>query len=107
MLKQLIVLILLSLGVIFGTQHIQPIILLLVSCRDWISQLLLQVFAGGEIGSIIRNLIAMLAMPIALASIPAAVYWLSKRRMFPYFFHCVWVLWLIQTTAIIMLRHFA
>lgn len=107
MLKNIIVLVLLSLGVIFGIKHIQPIILLLVSSRDWISQLLLQVFSGGDIGSAIRNLISLLVVPLFIALIPALVYWLSKRRFFPYFLHVVWTVWLVQCTAIIVLHHVA
>jgi hypothetical protein len=105
MLKNFIVLILLSIGVIFGIKHIQPLILLLVNCRDWVSQLLLQVFSGGQIGSTIRDLISLLVMPLFIAAIPACIYWLSKRRMFPYFMHVVWVVWLVQCTAITVLHH--
>jgi hypothetical protein len=102
MLKNFIALILFSLGVIFGAKHIQPIIFLLVSSRDWISQLLLQVFSGGEWGSAVRNLISLLVMPLFIAAIPALVYWLSKRRFFPYFMHVVWVVWLVEVTTIIV-----
>ena len=105
MLKNIIVLIVLSLGVIFGIKHIQPIILLLVSSRDWISQLLLQVFSGGELGSAIRNLISLLVVPLCFGAVPTLIFWLSKNRMFPYFMHVVWVVWLVQTTAIIVLHH--
>ncbi len=105
MIKNFIVLILFSLGVIFGVKHIQPTILLLVSSRDWISQLLLQVFSGGEIGSAVRNLISLLVIPLVIAAIPTLVYWLSKGRLFPYFMHVVWAVWLLQTTAIVVLHH--
>jgi len=105
MLKNIVVLILLSLGVVFGLKHIQPVVLALANSRDWVSQLLLQVFSGGEIGSAIRNLLSLLAMPLIIGAIPAIVYWMSKHRMFPYFMHVVWVVWLVQTTAIVVLHH--
>lgn len=100
-LKQLIVLILISVGVIFLTPALQPIIHLLVAAHDWIAQLLLQVFAGGTAGNIARQLIALLAFPIILALIPTIIFYAAKRRMFPYFMEVVWVLWLLQTTPII------
>jgi hypothetical protein len=103
MLKNFIVLILLSLAVIFGTKHLHPIILVLVSAHDWISQLLLQVFSGGELGSAVRNLISLILVPLFIGAIPATVYWFSKHRQFPYFMHIVWVMWLLQTTAIVMM----
>lgn len=103
MLKNFIVLILLSLGVVFGTKHIHPFLLVLVSAHDWIAQLLLQVFSGGEIGSAVRNLLSLIILPLFIGAIPAIVYWFSKHRQFPYFMHIVWIMWLVQTTAIIML----
>jgi hypothetical protein len=103
MLKHIIVLLALSLAVIFGTPHIHPLILALVSAHDWISRLLLQVFSNGQVGSISRQLIALLAMPLLIALVPTLIFWLAKRRFFPYFFQTVWVLWLLQTTALIMM----
>ena len=107
MLKNFIVLILLSLGVVFGVKHIQPIIMWMVTCRDWVSLHLLQVFSGGAIGSALRNLISLLFLPLLFGVVPAIVFWMSKNRFFPYFFHVVWAVWLVQTTAIIVLLHHA
>jgi len=103
MLKHVIILILLTAGVVFGTAHIQPLIILLVSAHDWVSQLLLQVFAGGEAGNIARQMLALLAIPVIIGLVPACIYWLAKKRMFPYCMHVVWVIWLIQATALIVL----
>lgn len=102
MIKHIIVLLLFSLAVIFGAHHIHPIIVVLLSSHDWISQLLLQVFTGGQAGNTARQLIALLAIPVFIALIPALVFWVARRRFFPYFFQTIWVLWLIQTTALIM-----
>jgi len=105
MLKNLLVLVLFSLAVVFGSQHIQPIIMVLVSWHNWISQLLLQVFAGGEIGSAIRSLISLLVIPLIFGIIPTIIYWIARNRLFPYFMHVAWVVWLLQTTALIVLRY--
>ena len=102
-LKHFIALLLFSFAVIFGTHHVHPLIVALVSAHDWIAQVLLQIFSGGEAGNIIRQLIAMLAVPLLVAFIPTVIFWLAKRRLFPYFMHVVWVVWLLQTTAMIMM----
>lgn len=103
LLKNIIALIAISLLAILGPHYIHPIITALLSSHDWISQLLLQVFSGGQAGNIAKSLIALITMPLIISIIPALVYWLAKRRMFPYFMHTLWAVWLIQTTAIIML----
>jgi hypothetical protein len=104
LLKNIIALIAISLLSIFGVEYIRPVIMALLSSHDWISQLLLQVFSGGQAGNILRELIALITMPLIIGLIPASVYWLAKRRMFPYFMHTVWIVWLIQTTAILVLN---
>lgn len=103
--KNLLVLVLFSLGVIYGAPHLRPTLFFLVSSRDWISQLLLQVFSGGQLGFIIRKLLSLLAIPLLVGAIPAFIYWLSKRRRFPYLMQVIWAVWLIQTTAIVLLQH--
>ncbi|HVY53303.1 MAG TPA: hypothetical protein VHA13_02170 [Gammaproteobacteria bacterium] len=104
LLKNIIALIAISLLAILSPHIIHPIITALLSCHDWVSELLLQVFSGGQAGSIARNLIALLAMPLIISVIPAIVYWLAKRSMFPYFMHTLWAVWLVQTTALIVLN---
>ncbi|HSW71557.1 MAG TPA: hypothetical protein VLH77_06210 [Gammaproteobacteria bacterium] len=107
MIKNLIAFILLSLGVVFGAHHIHPILLLLVSARDWLSQLMLQLYSGGnQLGFALRNVLSLLIVPFVIGAIPLFVYWLSKRRYFPYFLHVVWVVWLTQVTAIVVLQRF-
>lgn len=102
MLKQLIILLLLSLVVIFGTQYILPLISVVLSTHHWVSQSLLQIFTGGKAGNAIREFIALWFVPLCLTLIPTLIFWLAKRRFFPYFFHTLWVIWLVQTTALIM-----
>lgn len=103
LLKNLVVLVILNLFIIFGLKHVQPLVLVLVSAHDWISQLILPFFPGSEVGLDTRHLLSLLIMPLFLAAIPALIYWLAKRRFFPYFMHVVWVFWLVQTTAIVVL----
>lgn len=103
MLKQIIVLILLSLIVILATPQAHLLITWILSVHHWILETLTPIFSGGEAGNITRKLIALLAAPIVVALIPALIYWLMKRKWFPYFMEFVWVTWLVQTTAIIAL----
>jgi hypothetical protein len=105
MLKNIIVLLIISLIVIVGAHHLRPLIMALLAAHDWISQALLQVFSGGKIASIIRQLIALISIPLFIGLIPTLVYWLAKRRLSPYFMHIVWAVWLIQTSALIILYH--
>jgi hypothetical protein len=74
----------------------------LLSGHDWVANALKEVFSGGQAGNISRELIASLTIPVLIALIPAGFYWLAKRHWFPYFMTIVWIVWLIQTSALVI-----
>lgn len=103
MLKQSIAIILASILVILSMAHAQQVLQVLLNGHEWVSQTLTNVFSGGDAGSLVRNLLALLAIPLLVGLIPVTVYWLAKRKWFPYFMQFVWVTWLIQTAALVIL----
>jgi hypothetical protein len=103
MLKQLITIIALSIGVIVAMPYAQQGLQALITVHDWIANVLTQVFTMGEAGNITRNLIALLAVPVLVAFVPVIFYWVLKRSWFPYFMQVVSVIWLVQTSALVIL----
>lgn len=101
-LKQTIAIILLSLLVITSMAYAQHGLEFLVAAHDWVSDVLTQVFSGGTAGDMIRQLIALLAAPLIAGLIPALIYWAVKRSWFPYFMQLVWIVWLVQAAALIV-----
>lgn len=103
MLKQIIAIIALSLGFIVAMSYAQQGLQILLTMHDWVSTILKDVFAGGETGNLVRELIALLAAPVVVGLIPAVIYWIVKRSWFPYFMEFVWVIWIVQTSALVIL----
>lgn len=103
MIKQLIALIALSVAIILTMSYAQQGIQFLVYAHDWIAQALTEVFSVGKAGNLARGLIALLAIPVCVSLIPAIAYWFIRRHWFPYFMEIVWVVWLIQAGALIMM----
>jgi len=104
MLKQVIAIISISLGVILASSYAQEAVQLLLRGHEWISQLLTEVFSSGSAGDLTRQLIAVLAVPLLIGIIMAVLYWVLRRSWFPYFMPMVWLVWLVQTTAIVASR---
>ncbi|OGT37926.1 MAG: hypothetical protein A3F11_02840 [Gammaproteobacteria bacterium RIFCSPHIGHO2_12_FULL_37_14] len=100
MLKHAIALIVLTLLAIIGMSYTQQALEILISAHNWISETLMQVFSVGEAGSLAKNFIALLCMPVVIGLIPSVIYWLIKRSWFPYFIEIVWVVWLVQIGAL-------
>lgn len=103
MLKNLIAIILLSILILLAASYAQQGINLLVSLHQWIIGLMSNIFTGSEAGTLAKKLIALLAIPFITALIPVILYWAMKRKGFSFFMPIVWVVWLIQTTALVVL----
>jgi hypothetical protein len=102
MLKHLIALILISIAIIVGITYAQIGLQWLVNAHDWVANILMDVFSGGKAGDITRQLLALLAIPVAVGLVPVIIYGFAKRQMFPYFMTFVWVIWLVQTAALVI-----
>lgn len=50
-----------------------------------------------------RGLIALLSIPIIVGLVPTVLYWVLRRHWFPYFMEIVWVIWLVQAGALIVM----
>jgi hypothetical protein len=103
MIKQLILILAFSVLITIGMPYAQQGLQCLVSAHDWIADVLTQVFSGGQAGNIIRNMIALLAIPVLISLIPTIIYWIAKRGWFPYFMDIVWVVLLIESSALVIL----
>jgi len=104
MIKQVIALVTFSFAIVFSMAYAEPAVQWLVSGHEWVSELLTNVFSGGPAGSMIRGLIALLSIPIFVGLMPTLVYWVIRRNWFPYFMEVVWVVWLIQVGALIVIH---
>ena len=103
MLKHIIALILLSILVILGVAYLKPCLDALLAGHQWVDETLKQVFSGGKPGEITRQLLALLSIPLLIGLVPALIFWLARRKWFPFFMELVWVLWLIEVSALVML----
>lgn len=103
MLKHVAAIIILSIIVLLAMPQVQHGLNLLLTAHDWIANILKEVFSAGNAGNLSRQLIALLGIPVIVGFIPALSYWLAKRMWLPFFMEVVWVIWLIQTSALVVL----
>lgn len=103
MIKQVIAIIALSAGIILSMSYAQQAVQQLLNAHEWISQILTEVFSGGQTGNLLRGLIALMSLPVIVGLVPALIYWAVRRSWFPYFMETVWVVWLVQAGALIAL----
>lgn len=107
MIKHLIALLAFSAAIVLGMPYFHTAVQWLMTGYTYVSQLLTEVFTGGQAGNIARGLIALLAIPVVVGLIPTLMYWFLRRHWFPYFMEIVWVIWLLQAGALVMMEKVA
>jgi hypothetical protein len=100
MIKHILAIILLSIVAVVSMLYAQQGLQWMVAAHDWVADALTQVFSGGQAGNIIRELIALLTVPVVIGLIPIVIYWVARRHFFPYFMQIVWIVWLLQFAAL-------
>ncbi len=103
MFKQFFAMVVFSVLIIFSMSYAQVAIQTLVTAHDWISHALTEVFSGGQVGNLLRGLLALLCIPFLVGLVPAALYYIVRRRFFPYFMQIAWIIWLLQAGALLTL----
>lgn len=103
MFKQIIALVAFSAAIVFSMSYAKQGVQLLLDSHDLISQMLTHLFSQGQAGNIAKGLIALLSVPVLVGLVPTIIYWMVRRHWFPYFMDVVWIVWLIQAGALVML----
>ena len=95
MIKQIILIILLSLAAIFFRSELSHGLAGLIYIHHYIDKSLQIIFSAGHIGHLIQEMISLLILPLAGGFIVAAAFWMVKRVTMPHMMGIVWVLWLV------------
>lgn len=103
MLKQVIAIVLLSILAILFMPYAQQGLHAIINAESWVATILKKVFSNDGAGDLVRQVLTLLVIPLAIGTVPALLYWLARKHWFPYFMELVWITWLLQTAALIVL----
>lgn len=104
MINKLIALIIVSVLVVFFPMYAEQMMSWVLMLHASVVDFLAGIFSDGQVGRIIRDLLGLITFPVVAGLVPAALYWVAKRRMFPYFVMFVWSAWLLQLGALVVLH---
>jgi hypothetical protein len=104
MLKQSLIYLILSAVIIFFSVYAKLLFMYMDVLYMYINQALKPVFGTGFAGELMRDLISLMLIPLAIAALPALLYWLIKRKKMPYFIELTWFLWLIIAISSYLIR---
>jgi|GEM_PF-2146937 len=95
MLKQVIIVVLLSMLAIVFAHQLNQVLQLVVTFHHLLAQTFESIFAGGKLGRFMRDLFALLIPPLFLAAIIELIARLLRQESTRYAVYGLWILWLI------------
>ncbi len=102
MLKHIIAFILISLAVVLFASVFQHGLDYLLTAHAWTANQLKLIFSGSQAADIIRQILALFAIPLIITLIPVAIYWFAKRGWLPWAMEIFWIMWFVQTALVVM-----
>jgi len=104
MFNKFVLVILVSVVVVFFPTQADVVMQWILMFHAQVVDFLATLFSDGQLGRVMRDLLGLLIFPILVGLIPAILYWVARRRFFPYFGLFVWSAWLLQIGALLVLH---
>lgn len=102
MVKQIVILIFLSFIAIVSMAYLRETLGWLGMLHEWLSGVLSTVFSGSTMGKLVREIIALIVIPLGVALVPAGLYWAALRKQMPYTIHIFIGVWGMLLVSIIL-----
>jgi hypothetical protein len=99
--KQVVLIILLSLAAIFFRNQLTHVLDGLVYVHNYIDRSLQLIFSEGHVGRLIQEMISLLILPLLGGLIIASIFWMIKRAAMPHIMAVVWVVWLVLLVTMV------
>lgn len=104
MLKQFALFTGLSIVLVLFASYAQHVLIYLDLAYTYTTVSLAKIFQSGPTGIKIQKIITLMIVPLIFTGIPAVIYWSVKRKLMPYFYHVLWLIWLITLISHVMIR---
>lgn len=101
MVKQIILIILLSAAAIFFKTQLSHMLDGLIYIHNFIAISLHMIFSDDAVGRLIQDMISLLLIPFVGGVLVVAVFWMFKREAMPHTLSLVWIVWLILVITMI------
>lgn len=104
MLKQLSILVALSIVLLIFAPYAQMGLSYLDASHSFLNAKLSYIFSSSTAGNTTQEVASLLIIPLFFTGCVQAVYWTVKRQMMPYFYHILWTVWLILFTSLTLIK---
>lgn len=103
MLKQALIYLGLSILIVVFAKYAHLFIVYIVMLYTYINVKIAPVFSSNHLGTLLRQVLSLVLLPVLVAAIPALIYRAIKGVQMPYFYEITWLLWLIVVLSKVLL----
>jgi hypothetical protein len=106
MLKQLILVLIISIGVAYFSTNLAAILHLLTNFQHGLANLIASALPHeiNKSSLLISKTIALITLPFIIVLIPAFFYWLAKHKEMPHLSPTIWIIWVISSLVFVLER---
>lgn len=104
MLRQSLIYLLLSILVVVFAKYAHLLVVYVDVFFTYVNLKLTPIFSQTGWGLVIRKILVLVALPVALAAIPALIYKAFKGKEMPHFIAITWTLWTVIVLSDILVR---
>lgn len=101
MLKQILIAVILSALAVLCLPQLASFLQLLAHFHHAVANFLANYIHGSYAANTICAALALLLIPLVIAGIPAFIYWISTKRMWHYFPHVFWIVWVLLLAVLV------
>jgi hypothetical protein len=103
-LKHLLIMVTVTVAIVFTMPYCKQALQELIKFYPVILRHLSYVFAGGKLGMLIKEVIAIIALPLVVSAVVSLAYYVIRRNWLPHLINITWILWIIVVSSVIVLR---
>lgn len=82
------------------TQLFVTPLLSMLRLKTWVTNLLFAVSNKYALWQNLAPTLGVLVLPMLASAIPGLIFYLARKRSFPYFLQVFWFVWVIEVTAL-------
>ena len=101
MLKHILWFLIASVAAIFFKAPLSKLLGYLLIAHNKVAAYLTYIFSAGQAGQIIQNVLALIAIPLAVGIVVSLLYWAIKRAAMPHVMLMIWVVLLVMLVTLL------
>jgi hypothetical protein len=104
MAKQFSIYLVMSILLVIFAAYVRQLLVYLDMGYAYLNIHLTHIFSSSATGTVFRHITILMLLPLVIAGVPALVYRFIKKSSMPYFYHTLWITWMVTLISQMMIN---